>query len=140
MVNGMKKYLIQGKKQEAFSLAELVIIIVVIGISIVPLTNIVRSNQKGMGDIALVVQAEYFTQSVMEEVIADYKSASRGYDWVISHWTGASVTYRDMTAGVGIVEDYDSDTEIQFADVVVGVNLANGFSTRLTCRIVDSDI
>ena len=136
----LKKIQNQRKSERGFSLVELIIVILVIGVSIVPLTTLIRTNQRGIGDFTLAIQAEYFTQSVMEELIADYTALSRGYDYVINNWTGVSRSHprMDMTAGVGIVEDTDAYTGIQYADVVVSVNMNNGFTTSLTCRIVDN--
>ena len=74
----------------------------------------------------------------MEELIADYRG--QGYDYVITNWTGITKIHPNlssMTASVGIAENTDTDTGIQYADVVVQVDLDNGFTTRLVCQIVD---
>ncbi|MFO7889279.1 MAG: hypothetical protein R6V04_02960 [bacterium] len=137
----MKKCINQIKSEEGFSLIELIMIILILGISLVPLTTIVTTNQKGAANIALAVQVEYFTQSVMEELIANYRSNAGGYDTVINEWTGATIHHPDpeinMTAGVSIVEAVDPDTGIQYAEVVVEVNLENGLSTSLVYYMVD---
>lgn len=139
MLKKVKKYRNKLKTEKGFSLVELIIIMIILGISLVPLTTLIKTNQKGIGDITLSVQAEYFTQSVMEQIIADYTSSTRGYDWVINNWSGTTVTQNNLNirAGISINERVDADTGLQVADIVVGVNLTNGFSISLACCIVD---
>jgi len=140
----MKKYkkynIFKSKDQKGFTLIELILVIVVLGISVVPLTQLVTTNQKAVGDIALYVQAEFFTQSVMEEIIADYKSSARGYDWAIANWSGRTVNHHDLsiTATVSIQQVKDEDTGIQYAIVLVGTKAGTGLRrTKLTCYLVD---
>ncbi len=140
MLRKIKKFFYKLKNQKGFTLIELIILIVILGIAVVPLTHLVTSNQKAIGQMALYVQAEFFTQSVMEEVIADYKSNARGYAWVLNNWHGASRSHPDLSihANVSIIPGQDLQTGIHFADAVVRVNPGSGFNRiRLTCRLVD---
>ncbi len=140
----MKKYkkynIFKSKDQKGFTLIELILVIVVLGISVVPLTQLVTTNQKAVGDIALYVQAEFFTQSVMEEIIADYKSSARGYDWAIANWSGTTVNHPDLSiaAEVSINETTESTTGIHYAVVMVSTEAGTGLGrTTLTCYLVD---
>jgi len=142
MLRKIKNFSNRFKNQKGFNLIELIVIIVVMGIVTVPLTQLITTNQKAVGDISLYIQGEFFTQSVMEEIIADYKSNARGYDWVINNWSGASRSHPDlsMNAQVNISQVVDADTGIHYAVVVVSVKPGSGFSRiELTSHLVDDE-
>ena len=146
MLNKIKNCMQHFKREQAFSLVELIIVIVIITISIVPLTSIIRVNQRGIGDLAQTIQAEFFAQSVMEEIVADYRSTFTSsppmtYDDVITYWSAKSVNHPDsetnLSAAVAIVELTDTDTGIEYASVTVGVTLSNGNTVSLVCLLVE---
>lgn len=138
----INKYVDEGKREQAFSLVELIIVILIISISMVPLSRIIRTSQRGIGDMAIAVQAEFFAQCVMEEIISDYNNRFEGYDYLINNWDGRTENHPNanlnMTAGVGIVEDVDADTGVKFAEVMVSVNVEP--SVSLTCLFINSDM
>ena len=74
------------------SLIEVVIILVILGITVVPLSRLAINNQKSGGRFATMNRAVFHAEETMEQIIADYMAtdASRGYDWVIANWSGQS--------------------------------------------------
>lgn len=92
MFNKTIRWIGKWKGEEGLSLVEIVMILVILGITMVPLSQLSIGNAKRGGQYALMTKAIFLAQERMEQIIADYAAgnAGRGYDWVVANWAGAS--------------------------------------------------
>lgn len=60
--------------QNGFSLIEVVLMIVILGIAVPPLINLMKTNLKGTGDLSQVSNATFIARQQMEQIISDYTS------------------------------------------------------------------
>ena len=111
--------------ESGFSLVEIVIIMLVLGIALVPLTRVSITNLTNGGRFAMETKALVYAQGVVETIIADYMAMDegRGYDWVIANWSGAS-TPNPPTGLVGSVAISAEDSLNQVPYVVVQTTVA----------------
>lgn len=81
-------------REEGASLIEVVLLLVILGIALVPLTQLTVNNAKNGAKYLIMTRASTFAQERMEEVIADYRAedAGRGYAFVLANWAGQSDT------------------------------------------------
>lgn len=82
------------RDEEGLSLIEVVIILVILGIAVIPLSRLSINNLKIGGQYSHMTRAIFYAQERMEQIIADYAAVDggRGYDWVRTNWTGDSDT------------------------------------------------
>ena len=80
------------RREEGLSLIEVVIILVILGITIIPLSRLSIGNLRIGGQYSMMTRAVYYAQERMEQIIADYAAVDggRGYDWVRANWAGDS--------------------------------------------------
>lgn len=119
MLKGLRLYLNSGfKKQDGFSLMEVVIIILIIGVAMIPLSRATISNLQMGGKQSLTTQSMFYAKERMEEIVADCAAddAGRGYSWTISNWDGDSDT---PAAGFTRSVDISSESTIDSVDYVV---------------------
>jgi len=69
-----------------FSLIEVVVMVVLLGVVVVPLTQLSVTNVRSVGKYAVTTKAIYDAQSIMEAVLADYGNASRGYSYIRTNY------------------------------------------------------
>ena len=108
--NRMRRFF---QDSEGFSLIEIVIILVIISITLIPLSRLAVSNTKAGAIYVMHTRAMIFAQGVMEHIIADYNSDSAtygGYDNVVANWSSAaSGTSDGMDWNVTISPEYESN-------------------------------
>ncbi len=113
-------------REKGFALIEIVMVIVILGIAVIPLTRLAMKNNTESGKYALMTTAMNHAEEAMEQMIADYAAvnAGRGYDWVITNWSGASTP--DPPAGFsGTVSISAEATLNDVTYVVVTVTVSN---------------
>jgi type II secretory pathway pseudopilin PulG len=73
-------------------MVEVVLLLVILGIALMPLTRLSVTNLKFGAQYSLMSRAMAFAQERMEEIISDYQatSAGRGYNWVQNNWNGVT--------------------------------------------------
>lgn len=106
--------------ERGISLVEVILIMVILGISVIPLSRLSVGNLTSEGKYSIMMNAMYHAEEVMERIIADYAATAdgRGYDWVIANWSGSSTP--NPPAGLsGIVSISAEDTLNSVAYVVV---------------------
>ena len=129
--------------EQGLSLIEVVIIIVILGVSIIPISRLMRTNLHSLSDTAIYSQAEYFAQSVMEEIFADYtaENSGRGYSWVVSNWSGATESHPTLSWSASVSITTVTVDNIDYASVVVTVDTGTQFEdVELTSWLTDSDV
>ena len=129
--------------EQGLSLIEIVVIIVILGVSIIPISRLVRTNLHTMAVTAVYSQAEYYAQSVMEEVVADYtaENSGRGYSWVVSNWSGGTETHPELGWSADVAVSATTVDNIDYAVVTVTVNPGSDFEdVQLTSWLVDCDV
>jgi len=92
MLRILRNSLERLKEEKGLSLIEIIIIIVIMGIAMLPLSRLAIQNIKTGGQHATITRAMYYAQDVMEQVIADYAATDggRGYSWVLANWDNQS--------------------------------------------------
>ena len=121
------------------SLIEVVIILVILGITVGPLSRLAINNQKSGGRFATMNRSVFHAEETMEQIIADYMAtdASRGYDWVIANWSGQSTPSppAGITGSVSISAE-DSLNGVKYVVVQTTVGGTDINSITLTTWLV----
>jgi len=121
----MKKFFNKFSKERGMSLVEVVIMLVVLGLSIGPLSKLAKINLNSGAKAAAQTKAIFYAQGIMENIIADYRSTDPiigGFDNVIVNWNG--VTTPSPPSGLsGSVSISNVDTLMGVAFVTVDVNV-----------------
>jgi len=89
MLQSIKKFKYALKNEKGLSLIEVVLIIVIMGISILPLTRLGVTNLTGTVEALRMSKAQFYGKMLMDEVIGDYLSLDRsvgGLTNVMSAW------------------------------------------------------
>ena len=134
-INKIRKILKRARSENGMSLVEVVIMIVVLSISIGPLSRLATMNLKGGSDAADITKAVMYARGVMEQVVADYRSNDvnvGGFDNVLVNWDG--VAAQSPPAGVSgtvSVSGVDSVMGIATATVQVSVSTNTGKTVDL---------
>jgi Tfp pilus assembly protein PilV len=81
------------KNSRGFSLIEIIIILVILAITLLPLSQLSVTNTKAGAIYVSHTRAMFLAQGLMEQIIADYNSDSAtlgGYDNVVANWSSNS--------------------------------------------------
>lgn len=128
--------------ERGVSLVEVIIVMVVLGITIVPLGRLAVLNLKSGGQYATMTRAIYHAEELMEQVIADYaaEEAGRGYDWVVAHWAGQTSPNppAGLTGSVSISAE-DSLNGVKYVVVQATVSGTDIPDVALTTWLVNND-
>jgi Tfp pilus assembly protein PilV len=81
-----------SKNQRGMSLVEVILIILVLGVVLIPMTRLSRVNQNNLAVFSTTEKAQYDIQSVMERMMSDYKAAPTKYDSVKTAWQNRTGT------------------------------------------------
>lgn len=87
-----KRVIATAGDEAGLSLIEIVIIMVILGIAVGPLSSLSVKNLESNAKYVQMTKALIYAQQRMEEIIADYAAVDegRGYDWVRTNWNGDS--------------------------------------------------
>ena len=127
------KIIFSPKWEKGATLVEVVLILVILGISVIPLSRLAIGNMTSGGKNTMVSRAIFYAEELMEQVIADYAAvnAGRGYDWVVANWAGQSGT-NPPTGLSGLVTISPEDTLNGVAYVVVQTSITGGDIPTIT--------
>ena len=121
----LKKFFKKLSKENGMSLVEVVVMLVVLGLSIGPLSKLAINNLSSAATAAAQTKAVFYAQGIMENIIADYRSNDPtigGFDNVIVNWRG--VTTPSPPSGLsGSVAISNVDSLMGVAYVTVDVNV-----------------
>jgi len=96
--------------QSGISLIEIIIVLTILGVSLVPISQLSIQNAQFGGRFVTMTRAIYFAQEIMENIIADYNSTDGtvgGYTNVRSNWPGTvSGAPTGLTGTVSISAEY----------------------------------
>lgn len=125
-----------SKGNEGFTLVEVVVIVVVLAIAIpalIQLSSFVLENQD---ESAVISRASLLTQEKMENILADKRDVSKGYDWIT-----APGSYPIETLGNGYTRRVTITTNtrngVDYALVKVTVEHADIPDVELTTWLTD---
>lgn len=128
------------KKEEGFTLLEIVIYLVLIGTALVPLTRLSIANMENGAQFAAITEAQFYIEEIMENLVADYEAddAGRGYDWVRTNWPG-SVSTSSPSGFTGSVSISAEQTlnGVTYCEVTVTVSGSTIPNMNLSTWIVD---
>jgi prepilin-type N-terminal cleavage/methylation domain-containing protein len=99
------------KSESGFSLVEVVIVMVILAISVVPISRLAIQNLNTGARYTTMTKALFLAQSSLEQIIADYAATSvgRGYDWVRGNWPGTSTPITGFTRTVTVSSEQTSN-------------------------------
>ena len=80
VIQKLKKTVIHGQK--GFSLIEMLVVIIVLGIILPPLTQMLQLNMFNAIRTSAINKASYYAQQRMEKIVADYANETIGYDQI----------------------------------------------------------
>ena len=125
--------------ERGVSLVEVVVMLVILGIVLVPLSRLTVKNLTFGGEYVTMTKAIYYAQECMEEVIADYAAEEdgRGYDWVVANWSGSTdVPVSGLSRSVAI-SAADTLNGVTYVVVQVTVSGADIPNVTLTTWLVE---
>ena|GEM_PF-6745611 len=109
-------------KEGGFTLVELVIVIMLLGIAVFPLSNLLRSNIRSSVENEQISKSAFFAQMKMEQIIADYKArgvadiTASAYD---DTWEGLTCTVTRDPAASG---EWNTLDGVNYVTVTVTVS------------------
>jgi len=140
VINKIRWYFKRFNKEHGMSLVEVVVMIVVLGLSIGPLSKLAKINLNSGAKAAEQTKAVLYAKGIMEHIIADYRSTDAsvgGFDNVITNWNG--VATETPPAGLsGNVTVSSVDTVMGVAVAQVNVNVT-GSDVSLTLSVTLSN-
>ena len=124
------------------TLIEIIIVLVILGIAVIPLSRLAVKNVNSGGKYATMSRAMFHAEEVMEMVIADYaaEDGSRGYDWVLTNWSGQSSPSPPpgLTGSVSISAE-NTVKGVTYVEVLVTVTGSDIPDVTLTTLLVDNN-
>lgn len=139
MLEQLKRMLSKLSDEKGVSLIEVVIILVILAITVAPLGRLSVQNMKSGGDYVTMTRTMSYAQGRMEEIVADYSSASRGYDWVKTNWSGVADS---PSTGLSRTVSISSETVLNGVTYVVVTTTVSGSGiedVQLKMWLVDND-
>jgi len=122
------------KKQDGFSLVEIIVVIVVLGIAVFPLSRLLRINLVSSAKAEKITRATFTAQEKMEEIIGDYKNPGRGYAYVTDVYNYPEESVGGFTRTVDVtVGDLNG---ITCAEITVTVNSVETGDMKLRAWLV----
>jgi len=125
--------------EKGISMMEVVLIIVIIGIAIVPLSQLSIINQKMGGQFGITMKAIFYAEEVMEQIIADYmaEAGGRGYQWVISNWPGTTPNPPSGLQGYVYISAQDTLNGVPYVNVQVAIEGTDIADVTLETMLVE---
>ena len=123
MLKGLKRLKRLLLDEKGISMMEIVLIIIVIGIAIIPLSQLSIVNQKAGGRFGTTTKALFYAEEVMEQIIADYMAieGGKGYQWVITNWPGSTPSPPSGLLGNVSISVQDTLNSVPYVTVQVTV-------------------
>ncbi len=116
-------------------LLEVVVALVVLGVAIIPLTQLSISNSRFGGEYMMQTQALMHAQQLMEQIVGD--RASRGYDTAVAHWASYSDTpSANYSRTVSISEETELNS-VTYRTAEVSVTGPSGTTVSLVTWLVE---
>ncbi len=109
------------KKQDGFSLIEVVLLIVLLGIAIPPLAHLMKTNLVSSGKLSSMTKTSFYAQQRLEQVISDY--TANGYTALTTNGRYATQTVGGITTTVSV--STATWTNIDYATVTVTASIPN---------------
>lgn len=130
------------RNQQGYSLVEIVLVIIILGITIPPLLNLFSYNLTNSSESEYSTRALYFAEERMEEILGDKRAsdAGKGFGYIL-----APGRYPDDEPATGFTRHVTIDTAgkrvngIPYAEVRVVVRHAEIDSIVLTGWVTDYD-
>lgn len=141
MLQRMKKINISFSDEKGMSLIEVIIIIVIMGIAILPLSRLSIGNVDSGSKYLTATKATSYAEEIMENIIADYKSLDPtigGYSNVINKWQGTVTNPAPPTglSGSVSISPEASLNGVNYVVVTVSVRASGIQNVNLTTWLV----
>ena len=129
------------RQERGVSLVEIVLIIVIIGIAVVPLSQLSIVNQTTSGKYGSSTRAIFYAEEIMEQLISDYAAvdAGRGYDWVSINWPGSTPSPPSGLSGNVTISAEDTLNGVPYVTVQITVSGTDISDFTLETWLVDND-
>ncbi len=129
----MMTRLIQNNK--GFTLVEVILVIVVIGITIPPILSLFTQNLVDSNESEVYTKATLYAQERMDEILGDKRAVSAGYGWDYINQSGQypnDAPESGYTRSVSIDATGNSYGGVTYAEIQVTVSHANISNVVLT--------
>jgi Tfp pilus assembly protein PilV len=124
----LKKRFPKCVDEKGISLIEVIIMVLILGIAIVPLTRLTISNLDAGRTYNLMTQGTFYASEIMEDIIADYMAGAsgvRGYDWVRTNWPGGVSNPPQGFTGTVSISDEITANGVTYVTVTVTVSVSD---------------
>lgn len=122
------------------SLIEAILMIIILGITIVPLSTLSTNNVRFGTKTLLMTEGCLYAQAIMEQLNAEYFSPDTtlgGYDKVVSRWNGVSTPNPPAGySGTVTISALDSSYGVKYSNVTVTVSSSEIPDVVLYSRII----
>ena len=128
-------------REQGMSLVEIIIIMVILGISLLPISRLSISNAYFGGRYVTMMRSVYYAQEVMEHIIADYNSDDGtigGYSNVRTNWPGTVSGSPIGLTGSVTISGEQTRSGIKYVTVLVRVSGTDIPDIDLTTLLVDN--
>lgn len=128
------------KIESGVSLVEVVLIMVILGIAVTPLSRLAIMNLKSGGRYSTMTRSISYAQNTMEEIISDYaaEDAGRGYNWVQANWNGRNKVPESGFITSVAISGEDSLNQVFYVKVDVTVTAPDIDNVVLTTWLIST--
>jgi prepilin-type N-terminal cleavage/methylation domain-containing protein len=128
------------KSTNGYSLVEIILVILIIGIAIPPIIHLFTYNLSKSVNSEFYTKAAYFAEEKMETILADKRSSStRGYEYIV-----VSGRYQIDNPVTGFARSVSIDTSsvysgVRYAKIMVTIAHSNIEDVVLTTWVTDHE-
>ncbi len=121
--------------EKGMSLIDVIAMLIVLGIAVPAIMRLSANNTRDGAKYFLMTRAIYCAEAAMEQIVADYRSPSRGYGWVITHWSGAAPSLEAGFTGLVTISSESSFNGVPYVTVTLTVSNASITDVVLQTRL-----
>jgi prepilin-type N-terminal cleavage/methylation domain-containing protein len=137
LYSGLKmKFFLSDSK--GYSLIEIIMVVLILGIAIPPIVNIFSQNLTNNVNSEIYTKANYFAEKKIEQILADKRSNS--YSYIVAQGRYQNDTPETgFTRTIGIDDTNKIINGIPYAEIIVTVSHSNINNVVLTSWVTNYD-
>ena len=137
MLVRLKHYMAKIKGEKGFSLIDLVMVIVVLAVTIVPISRLATTNLKTSTKLGMYNKTSFYGEALMEEVLVDFRNSNYSGANVVTTWDGYSDSPESSFSRSVSFTSVQTLNSVDYYIVTVTVSSTNLPSTTIRVWILD---